>query len=294
MVCLSDARGLKGASIKINGKEINVLAESNALNKEYSGIHAAYDVKHDQTIQVDACIDFRGSETLNIIPIAKENQIDLHASWGSPSFIGHFLPTKKSITSNVFQAQWKILSLATSLPEYLDLKDLENHSHDSAWKHKILSKAVGVEFLEVTDHYKQAEISTKYSFLFVLYTFLVFFLLEAIKKTKIHIFQYCITACSFLCFSLLLTAFAEHVSFNSAYWVAAALIIGQIIFYFSGFIKKMQERMVFAGFLVALYAYLFIAMRLEEFALLVGSLGMFLLISVAMLLTKKINWFAEE
>ncbi|MCE2716515.1 MAG: cell envelope integrity protein CreD [Alphaproteobacteria bacterium] len=241
-----------------------------------------------------AHINFRGSETLNIVPIAKKNQMDLKANWGSPSFIGHFLPTKREISDTSFHANWEILSLATSLPEYLDHKDLESSSHGDNWKYKILSKAVGIQFLDVVDHYKQAERTTKYSFLFVLYTFLLFFLFEVIKKTKIHIFQYCITACSFLCFSLLLTAFAEHISFNVSYWVAAALIVSQITFYFSDLIKKQQERMIFSSFLLILYTYLFIVMRLEEFALLVGSIGMFAMISVAMLLTKKIDWFAEE
>lgn len=287
VVCLSDARGLNAASIKINGKEANVLAGSDALNKKYPGIHAVIGPEHGETLHIETNISFRGSETLNIVPIAKENQIALQASWGSPSFIGHFLPTKKTITDNEFQAQWDILSLATSLPDCLDLKDIER-------KDKILSKAVGVEFLDVNDHYKQAERATKYSFLFVLYTFLLFFLFEVIKKTKIHIFQYCITACSFLCFSLLLTAFAEHISFNIAYWIAAILIIGQITFYVTDLLKKVKERLMFFSFLVILYAYLFIVMRLEDFALLVGSLGMFALISVAMFLTKKIDWFAEE
>jgi len=294
VICLSDTRGLNAASLKINGKEARVLAGSASLNKEYPGMHAAISVDPGQSLHIMAHINFRGSETLNIVPIAKKNQMDLKANWGSPSFIGHFLPTKREITDTSFHANWEILSLATSLPEYLDHKDLESSSHGDNWKYKILSKAVGIQFLDVVDHYKQAERTTKYSFLFVLYTFLLFFLFEVIKKTKLHIFQYCITACSFLCFSLLLTAFAEHISFNVSYWVAAALIVSQITFYFSDLIKKQQERMIFSSFLLILYTYLFIVMRLEEFALLVGSIGMFAMISVAMLLTKKIDWFAEE
>ncbi len=151
-----------------------------------------------------------------------------------------------------------------------------------------------MRFLKTADHYQQAERATKYSFLFVFYTFLVFFLFEVVKRIKIHIFQYCITACSLLCFSLLLTAFAEHISFELAYGISSFAIISQIAFYAFGLIHKKSERTLFVGLLAVLYAYLFIVLRLEDFALLVGALGMFALITVAMLVTKKINWFEEK
>lgn len=297
IICLDDVRGLNNIALKINGQNANMLAGSAEFNSEYPGVHALHAV-NNKTLSLTAHISMKGSDTLNIAPIAKENQIQLAANWPNPSFIGNFLPNTKNITQKDFQAQWQVSSFATGLPEYFDLKDLgagQKNALFNEWhKSKNFSKRLGVRFLETADHYQQSERSTKYSFLFVLYTFLVFFLFEVIKKTKIHIFQYCITACSFLCFSLLLTAFAEHISFTIAYITASVLVIGQIAFYVFGLIQKAFERAIFVGFLVILYTYLFIVMRLEELALLVGALGMFAVITVAMILTRKINWFEEK
>ncbi len=290
---LGDVRGLNAVSIKINGHDAHVLAGSADINAEYPGVHVPVTIDKNETINITAHLNMRGSDTLNVTPIAKENQIELSANWPDPSFIGDFLPSTKNVTAKSFQAQWQISSFATSLPEYCDLKELEKKNL-AFGEYKIFSKIIGVRFLEAADHYKQAERTTKYSFLFVLYTFLVFFLFEVVKRVKIHIFQYCITACSFLCFPLLLTAFAEHASFEVAYSAAALLIIGQVAFYVFGLVQKTSERAMFLGFLVVLYSYLFIVMRLEEFALLAGALGMFAVVTIAMVLTKKVNWFDEK
>ena len=83
-------------------------------------------------------------------------------------------------------------------------------------------------------------------------------------------------------------------SFELAYGLSSFAIISQIAFYAFGLIHKKSERMMFVGLLVSLYLYLFIVLRLEEVALLVGALGMFALITVAMFVTKKINWFEEK
>ena len=285
VICVDDVRGLNKVTLKVNGHDVPVLAGGAEVNAKYPGVHASVAINENQTLNVVLNANIKGSDTLSILPIAKENKVDLGANWPDPSFIGQFLPNTKDVTKKNFQAQWSISSLATGLPEHFDLKGFSKAT---------FSKTVGVRFLKTADHYQQAERTTKYSFLFVLYTFLVFFLYEVVKKTKIHIFQYCITACSLLCFSLLLTAFAEHMSFEMAYGLASLAIIAQIAFYAFGLLHKNSERMLFVGLLASLYLYLFIVLRLEELALLVGALGMFILITVAMFVTKKVNWFDEN
>jgi inner membrane protein len=287
VICLDDVRGLNNVVLKLNGHDVPVRAGSGEVNAKFPGVHVPVILNENEILNVALNINMKGSDTLSILPIAKENKIGLGANWPDPSFIGQFLPNTKNITKKDFQAQWQVSSLATSLPEHFDLTGLTSGQ-------AIFSKTVGVRFLKTADHYLQAERTAKYSFLFVLYTFLVFFLYEVAKKTKIHIFQYCITACSLLCFSLLLTALAEHMSFELAYGLSSLAIIAQIAFYAFGLLHKNAERMTFVGLLVSLYLYLFIVLRLEEVAFLVGALGMFVLITIAMFVTKKINWFDEK
>ncbi len=127
----------------------------------------------------------KGSNSFSILPTGKKNQIEIAANWPDPSFIGQFLPNIKINTKKNFQAQWSISSLATGFPDHFNIQELTSTSAP-------FSKSLGVRFLKMADHYQQAERTVKYSFLFVLDTFLLFFLYEVIKKTRIHIFQYCL------------------------------------------------------------------------------------------------------
>ena len=291
-VCLDDVRGLNSIMLNVNGHEVYVDSGSDALNNKHPGAHAKLAITNlALPLNIKLHMNIKGADTLNVTPIGKSNKIGIKANWADPSFIGQFLPNTKNVTSKDFQAQWQISSLATSFPSHFDLTEIKKVNHEGPGT---FNKTLGVRFLKTADHYQQAERATKYSFLFVFYTFLVFFLFEVVKRTKIHIFQYCITACSLLCFSLLLTAFAEHMSFELAYGISSFAIISQIAFYAFGLIHKKSERTLFVGLLVSLYAYLFIVLRLEDFALLVGALGTFALITIAMLVTKKINWFEEK
>ena len=292
-VCLDDVRGLNSIMLNVNGQEVSVDSGSDVLNNKYPGAHANLAITNlAAPLSIKLHINIKGTDTLNVTPIAKSNKINIKANWADPSFIGRFLPNTKSVTEKDFQAHWQISSLATSFPSHIDLIEIKKEKYETIGN--TFNTSLGVRFLKTADHYQQAERATKYSFLFVFYTFLVFFLFEVVKRTKIHIFQYCITACSLLCFSLLLTAFAEHMSFELAYGISSFAIIAQIAFYAFGLIHKKSERTLFVGLLVSLYAYLFIVLRLEDFALLVGALGTFALITVAMLVTKKINWFEEK
>ena len=49
--------------------------------------------------------------------------------------------------------------------------------------------------------------------------------------------------------------------------------------------------MVFAGILGGLYSFIFILIRLEDTALLVGSVGLFIVLAIVMYVSRKINWY---
>ena len=287
VACIDDVRGFNSVNLSVNNTETLVSSGSAALNNRYPGIHGQFPIKNlSEPLEVKLSMNIKGSETLCVLPIAKSNTINFNAPWPDPSFIGAFLPNTKTITNNNFKAEWQISSLATGLPNHFELTEAVDKN--------IFSKSIGVKFLKTSDHYQQSERTTKYIFLFMFYTFLVFFLYEVVKEIKIHIFQYFMTACSLLCFSLLLTAFAEHMSFEVAYGLTSVAIIGQIAFYSFGLFHKKIERVLFVCLLVALYTYLFVVLRLEEIAFLIGAIGMFVAISIAMYFTKKINWFEEK
>ncbi|MCX7342850.1 MAG: cell envelope integrity protein CreD, partial [Proteobacteria bacterium] len=282
---VKDIKGLNKVTLKINNSDIHV--QSSSTVSCFKGVHAPLtSINQNEPLNVTFSINIKGSESLSFLPIAKENKIELSSNWPDPSFTGQFLPNTKNVTKQGFDAQWAISSYATSLNESFYVEELNTKS--------MFDQKFGVRFLKTADHYQQAERTSKYSFLFVLYTFLLFFLYEVVKKTKIHIFQYFITACSLLCFSVLLTAVAEHAPFEVAYGVSALAIISQISFYAFGVLHKKSERITFVSLLISIYLYLFIVLRLEEIAFLIGAIGMFLAITAAMYCTKNIKWFERE
>lgn len=311
IVCIDDVRGFNDVKILANGADIPVRSGSAQLQDKLPGAHGQFAITNlSESLTIKVHLNIKGSETLNVCPIAKSNTINFKANWADPSFIGQFLPNSKNITKKDFQAHWQISSLATGLPAGFDLigltannltknnaDDLYSSSSSNTSKlqyqgidKNTFSKTIGVKFLKTADHYQQAERTTKYIFLFILYTFLVFFLYELVKQINIHILQYCLTGASLLCFPLLLTAFAEHMSFGVAYLIASLAIIGQIAFYAFGLFYKTSERISFVSLLVGLYTYLFVVLKLEEIAFLIGAIGMFAAISAAMYFTKNMNW----
>ena len=48
---------------------------------------------------------------------------------------------------------------------------------------------------------------------------------------------------------------------------------------------------IFASVLVTLYGFIFILIRLEDSALLVGGIGLFVVFSIVMYASRKVNWY---
>ena len=46
-----------------------------------------------------------------------------------------------------------------------------------------------------------------------------------------------------------------------------------------------------AASLTALYGFLYLLLRLEDYALLAGSIGLFLVLSTVMFITRRMNWY---
>lgn len=124
VVCLDDVRGLNSVVLKLNDQDVPVRSGSAEVNTKYPGVHVPFTLNENEILNVVLNINMKGADTLSIMPIAKENKIDLGANWPDPSFIGQFLPNTKNITTKGFQAQWQLSSLATSLPEHFNLKEL--------------------------------------------------------------------------------------------------------------------------------------------------------------------------
>ena len=92
-------------------------------------------------------------------------------------------------------------------------------------------------------------------------------------------------------FYLLLLSLSEQINFGLAYLIASSGIIGLTVLYSKSIFKKNILSFLLAGILAFLYGFIYILLQMEDYALLMGSLGLFIVLAVLMYLSRKVNWY---
>ena len=228
-------------------------------------------------------LQLRGSESLQFAPLGETTEVALQSTWNDPGFEGNFLPVTRNVTNDGFTAQWKILNFNRNFPQ--------------EWKndeYKISDADFGVKLVTVADHYQKSSRTAKYAILVILFTFLSFFLNEIITKQKVHPFQYILVGFAVLVFYLLLLSISEQLGFNLAYLISALAVIVMVLAYSRTFLKKWFNSLIQTLILTFSFGFIFVLMQLESYALLVGSIGLFIVLALTMFFTRKINWYSEE
>ena len=221
-----------------------------------------------------------GSKQISVIPIGKETDLTITSNWKTANFIGNFLPLNSDkILENGFNAKWKVLHINRPFSqEYFKILPNLNQF------------AFGVNFMIPVDEYQKSERSAKYGFLVIALTFLVFFLIQSISKINIHPFQYLMIGLALTMFYTLLISISEHSDFLRAYLIAATSVIMLITLYSKSILKTFKFPLFIGTALTALYTFIFVIIQLENYALLVGSLGLFIILALIMYASRKIDW----
>jgi inner membrane protein len=231
------------------------------------------------TFSVD--LSLNGSRSLNFAPVGKETQVKLSSTWSNPSFEGAFLPASREISEDGFDATWKVLELNRNYPQRWFNRDV--NLDDSAF---------GVSLILPVETYQITERSMKYAILFFALTFIVFFFVEILKKLRVHPIQYILVGFGLTLFYLLLLSLSEHLGFGLAYIIASVGIIVMITSYSSSVFRNRKLTAMMGGFLAILYGFLYVLLQLQDFTLLMGSLGLFIILSLVMYLSRKVDWYA--
>lgn len=225
-------------------------------------------------------MNISGSEQFRIIPIGKQTFVNIKSNWKTANFVGDFLPyNSDKITEDGFYAKWKVLHINRPFPQVFHgaIPNLSKY-------------AMGVNFKIAVDQYQQNERSAKYGFLVIGLTFLVFFLIQTISNIKIHPFQYIMIGLALLLFYTLLISISEHSSFFKAYLISSTSTVLLISLYSKSILRNIKFPLFIALSLAALYGFIFIIIQLENYALLVGSIGLFLILALVMYISRKIDW----
>ena len=201
------------------------------------------------------------------------------SNWNTPSFDGAFLPDKRDINTSGFNASWKILHL--------------NRNYPQSWLNNSFSvnnSAFGINLLLPIDNYTKTDRSIKYAILFIALTFLIFFFLELLNNKSVHPLQYILIGFALCLFYVLLLSISEHINYTLSYIIASVMTIGLITWYSLSILHDKKLSFLVGGNLVLLYSFIFTIIQLEDFSLLMGSIGLFLILALVMYFSKKINW----
>lgn len=225
-------------------------------------------------------ISINGSKQIRFIPIGKQTKVNIKSDWKKANFIGEYLPyNSDKITETGFDAKWKVLDINRAFPQqfFNNIPDLQKY-------------AFGVNFMIPIDEYQKNERSAKYGFLVIGLTFLLFFLIQTLSKILIHPFQYLMIGIALVLFYTLLLSFSEYISFSLSYLISSIATVMLISLYSKSILKE-NKFPVFVGLsLSSLYLFIFVITQMENYSLLVGSIGLFIILSIVMFVSRKIDW----
>jgi len=266
------------------GSDSSRYGRSHTSDGDVSGKTLVVDLKDSivgetpQQLIFDGMMKLNGSGSISFIPVGQNTSVTLNGQWPSPSFIGGFSPESK-IDSGRFEAAWNILSFNREIPE-----SWSNNSVSTLGK-----SSFGVNLIETVDHYQQNMRSAKYALMFISLTFIVFFFVEVFTKKSIQFFQYVLVGIALILFYSLLLSLSEQVGFGMAYLVASAATITLTTVYLYSLIRRVSAALILAGVMLSLYTFLYVILQVEDFALLFGSIFLFVVLGVIMFVSNKIK-----
>jgi inner membrane protein len=258
-----------------------------------SGIHADLGALEAATAKAPSTYEFRveltlvGTQRLDIVPVGATTTVALASKWPHPSFVGRVLPDAGgTLSPDGFAATWRTSHFATNLAQ-LHQRCVQARQCDPFQQYSL-----GVSFYQPVDLYQTVERSVKYGFLFIGLTFLAFFVFEILKRLAIHPIQYALVGFALAVFFLLLISLAEHLGFATAYAIAAACCVALIAYYVAHVLKSARRGALFGVALSSLYGLLYVILRMEDHALLMGSVLVFACVASAMVATRRVDWYA--
>jgi inner membrane protein len=283
IVGISDLRGIeKQVDLTWNRRKASFNPGVSSNDVVRSGINAALQINPEDSAKnhFELNIDLKGSQLLYFTPMGKTTDINISSDWPDPSFNGAFLPDERNVGPKGFTANWNVLHL--------------NRNYPQMWtgnRYSVHGSEFGVDLLVPVDNYQKSYRSIRYAILFISFTFLGFFFIEVLNKIFIHPIQYILVGFALVVFFTLLLSISEHLNFNLAFIISALSTLLLISGYVRAILKSGKLTIVLSGILTILYAFIFVIIQLQELALLIGSIGVFVILGLVMYFSRKIDWY---
>lgn len=290
---ISGVTGLKEAtSLEIDGAEKIPFAPSTGVpGAQQTGIHARLGTSRAAASSPDGPtqpfsfripLAFSGSASLMFSPSARETSVAIQSDWPHPSFTGAFLPAERDVRPDGFSASWQVPHLARSVPNAWSLVD--------GGLERLAPYQFGTSFYTPVDFYDLVSRAVKYGLLFLAFGFTGVFMLELFSDRRVHPMQYLFTGLAMVLFYVLLLSLSEHIGFGLAYAAASLATGGMLSLYVGKVLESWHRGVAMLALFLVIYGFLYMILRLEDYALLAGALLSFAALTTVMFTTLKIDW----
>ena len=288
-VGITDLKGVKEQTIKWNEQILTMEAGMPESSIAEQGINTILlldssflNTENNFSIQ----INLQGSDKIYFTPMGNTTIVHLTSAWNNPAFDGKYLPDTEKISKNRFEADWKISQFNKDFPKVF--------FNNSSIKNLVAASAFGVILLSPFDAYAQTMRSLKYAILIIALTFFAYFFTEIFQRRPVHPLQYILIGMALVVFYTLLLSLSEYILFPLAYIVASSATIILLSWYTYSIFKKWNTTVIFALLLSVLYLFIYVLIQMQDNALLFGSIGLFVLLALAMYLSRKIDWYGID
>ena len=284
---ISDFKGIQQKiTAKINNNYYDLSAGLPTSEIDTTGLSSSIILSVDdigKSFSFELPLKIKGSDQLHFAALAGNSQFTLTSAWNSPSFDGNTLPSERKLNNKGFEANWNFNK--ANLPFNTVFKNFNFKKDDYLF---------GVSLLQPADQYAKTLRCVKYAILFIGLTFSLFFIVEIMQKKPLHPVQYVLAGLALIVFYTLLLSISEFLLFDVAYLIASSATILLLALYAKSHFKSWKIGGVFAGVIGSIYGFIFVLIRLEDTALLVGSIGLFVILALAMYASRKINWYSNN
>lgn len=284
VVGVGDARGIGVVKAsQINGTSLAV-EPGTGLDGRAQGIHIPLPDAGwvEKNLSVVLSLNLSGTGDFSVVPVGRNSEMTVTSNWPHPNFLGDFLPAKREVNESGFKAQWQSSWFANNLGERFGDEKI-------GWQGM---PAFSVAVATPADQYQLTDRATKYAILLITLTFMSFFVLESMTSLRLHPMQYLLVGLSLVMFYLLLLALSEHVGFTAA-WIVASLV-GALMngVYLQAILQGWRNSLFFTAALLGLDGVMWVLLRSQDSALLLGTGVLLLALCGVMFLTRHLDWHA--
>lgn len=295
VVGMSDARGAQSDAVAEFDGAVHTLqpsriwprmalsSEKNAKSVALFGTGISNAMEHGAVTPVTVKMRLSGAQHIALLAYGRSTRVTQVGDWPSPGFDGSFAPVSREVTPQGFRATWNIPFIARGVAAEGIAGNISG----------LDGTAMGVSLVEVADPYQSVTRALKYAPLFLGVIFLSYFVFEATTGRRVHVAQYVLVGVAQLIFYLLLLSFAEHIGFSGGFALGGGATVLLLALNAGWIFESRVQTLRALGVFGTLYSMIYLLLRLEDNALMVGAIGSFLTVAAAMYFTRNMDWFGK-